>query len=398
MLLELAQSAIDAGEQCALATVVRLDGSGYGRPGARLVITESGERAGYISGGCLEKDLCHRVWDATVRGPKLIAFDTRGNTVNPGRYNTGCDGVVYVLCQRLHQQGELAIAAMQSAIKKIETVKFGAVYRSESAALRIGDSVAVYADGSAVTPLDSLGEGRRQNIAKLCRIVEESVGTKSVLITNDEGATVEIFIEVIEPPSELVVFGAGDDVIPLYNIARQLGWSITIVGRRTDLADPKRFPSARLYAGHMPETAARLAIGSRTKCVLMTHDFDQDVQLLPILLDSPADHIGILGPKRRLGKLVWQVAQRGRMIDACESSRIHAPIGLDIGAANPQEIAVSIVAEFIARSRNRCGGFLHDRRKMLNPSHVVENRINFEIEPLSPVAVQCESAICEALS
>jgi xanthine dehydrogenase accessory factor len=395
MLLELAQSAIDAGEQSVLATVVRLDGSGYGRPGARLLITESGERAGYISGGCLEKDLCHRVWDATANGSKLIAFDTRGNALSTGAYNTGCDGIVYVLCQRI-QPRDVALAATRRAKVFKEFMKFATVYRSESRNFQTGDAVAVHYGASSVSDCLLSGGIDPEASSTLCRIAGESVQTKSVVMRADDGARVEIFVEMLEPPNELVVFGAGDDVLPVYHIANQLGWSMTIVGRRAELADPKRFPRAQVISGNTLEIAARLAIGPRTKCLLMTHDFDQDVQLLPVLLDSSSEHIGILGPKRRLGKLIWQVAQRGRVVDDSESERIHAPIGLDIGAANPQEIAISIAAEFIARSRDRTGGFLHDRRQMLNASHVVENQTGIRLDPQkSPPTAECQLAICK---
>ncbi len=100
----------------------------------------------------------------------------------------------------------------------------------------------------------------------------------------------------------------------------------------------------------------------------MTHDFDRDLEIMDVLLDSPVRSIGLLGPKRRLGRLVTQLHQRGRKLSHRDIDRIRSPLGLDIGAISPAEIAMSIVAELIALSRERQGGFLHMRRQPLHQS------------------------------
>lgn len=372
-LFELAESAIEHEEEYLLATVVRLDGSGYGRPGAKLLMTSSGERAGYVSGGCLEKDLCQRAWTATEQGPKLIAFDTRGNSVDIGKYNTGCDGVVFVLCQRFHGIVAPVLVAMRQAAETGEAARCALVYRSDSDEFPLGMSAIDCSEGSTIRDPQRKGAPGPDRSA-LLEIARGSHQTKSVVTSDGTGAAVEIFVEVIEPSIELLIFGTGDDVLPLHDISARLGWRMTIVGRRPELANSARFPRATVHCGFAEQIAPSLAIGENTCAVLMTHDFELDSRLLPVLLDSPARHIGILGPKRRLGKLVWRLAARGRAIRDDETERIHAPLGLDIGATCPEEIAISLVAEIISRRRNRAGGFLHDRLLPLNAPHVMEKQ------------------------
>lgn len=373
MILDLAQRALDNDEECVLATVVRLDGSGYGRPGARLLMTESGERSGYISGGCLEKDLCRRAWSMTANGPKLIAFDTRGNAVQPGPFNTGCDGVVSVLCQRFLGQLPLELQAQKYTFDSGKAIKVAAVYRSESSNFQVGDIVTQSIEGTKLSV--AANADRRNHVeTKLNQLLDKSEKTKSVIFDDSRGSTVEVFVEIVTPPKRLVIFGAGDDVQPVYEFARSLNWRVTIVGRRAELADSNRFPHADVRTGDATQIAQEMLIDDQTDVLMMSHDFDQDVRVLPAILDSPANLIGILGPKRRLGRLIWQIEQRGRRLNNHDIDRIRAPIGLDIGASTPDEIAISIVSELIAHSKSRRGGFLHDRRMELNTPHVVEDQ------------------------
>ena len=106
-----------------------------------------------------------------------------------------------------------------------------------------------------------------------------------------------------------------------------------------------------------------------TDAIIMSHDFERDVELLDVLLDSPVRTIGLLGPKRRLGRLLTQLHQRGRKLSDRDIDRIRSPLGLDIGANSPVEIATSIVAELIALSRERQGGLLHVQRQPIHQSN-----------------------------
>ena len=359
-----AVDALSDGEPVVMATVVRLDGSGYGRPGARLVLARDGRRCGYISGGCLERDLCRRAWDATARGPKLIAFDTRGNAVRPPRYNTGCDGVVSVLCQRIESSDDPAVGWLQRADRTRQTLRRGVVYRSSSTRWPVGQTI-------------------NANHHDIAAKMADASRSHSIVWRDGDGS-IEAMIEVVPPRPHVVIFGAGDDVVPLHHRIAELGWRQTIVGRRPELANRRRFPHGEVL-GDPRNAVGRLNWDADSHAILMTHDFDWDAHLLPRLIESPARSIGILGPKRRLGRLIGHIMSAGgtgAAFDDATIARLHGPIGLDIGAVTPEEIAVAIVAELIAMRNGRGGGELKHRIEPLHDAHRVA-----ELTPATSPAV-----------
>jgi xanthine/CO dehydrogenase XdhC/CoxF family maturation factor len=364
-LIELAQQSLECGEQCVLCTVVRLDGSGYGRPGARLLITESGEREGYISGGCLEKDLCRQAWDVTASGDRLLAFDTRGNAVETNRYNTGCEGVVSVLCQRLNSPDAFPLRALMQTKRLGEISRMLTVYRSDSPRFHVGDAWVEMCDARETNcPRVDLP-------AECFTAMLTSRRNRTISFTVDQGESIDAAIEVIRPPRRLVIFGAGDDVIPVVRNGAMLGWEVIVVGHRPEMATADRFRHGEagevaVRCGPPHLVASQLKLHGLTDVLVMTHDFDRDVRLLPVLLDSPARSIGLLGPKRRLGRLVQRLYEQGRVLRDSDIDRIRSPIGLDIGAASPEEISISIISELIAMEHDREGGSLHRYQQSLH--------------------------------
>lgn len=380
-ILRAAEDAFDFGDTCVLCTVVRLDGSGYGRPGARLLLTSSGERVGYISGGCLEKDLCRRVWSATERGPRLMAFDTRGRSMAPVDYNTGCEGIVFVLCQRLSAMNDFPLRAIRRSIESAVPSKLLTVYRTAGDEYQLGDSW-LECEDQRLAARTSVVLEKRCETAWLTR-----KRNGWLLFQDSSGREVEAAIEVLTPPRRLIVFGAGDDVIPVVTMARRLEWQVTVVGTRPELANARRFTCENetgsmpcdVHCGPMHDVAMRLELDSRTDVVVMSHDFVGDVALLPVLLRSNVGRIGILGPKRRLARLMTQLHQSDEHWTDQQLSRIRSPIGLDIGGIGPEEIAVSIIAELIAEQRQRSGHALHDRKLPLHdPIEPVQLELDLE--------------------
>ncbi len=171
-----------------------------------------------------------------------------------------------------------------------------------------------------------------------------------------------------------------------------LAWRVTVVGHRAELTQPKRFPGAEVHCGVMHDVANELLahgthLSDGTDVVIMTHDFDRDVELMEVLLDSSVRSIGLLGPKRRLAQLVTRLYQRGRRLSDRDLDRIRSPLGLDIGAISPAEIATSIVAELIAITRQRDDGLLHARRQPIHPPSMHEQLDTLFAGIIEPEAV-----------
>lgn len=172
----------------------------------------------------------------------------------------------------------------------------------------------------------------------------------------------EVFIECILPSVPLVVFGGGHDAAPLVRFAKELGWHVTLVDHRTVTSTREQFATADEIIVARPESAAlRVPIDSRTVAVVMTHNYSHDLQLLEFLLRSSASYVGVLGPRARTDELLQDLANNGVAPGAQALERLYAPVGVDIGAETPEEIALSIIAEIRAAMAGRTGGLLRDQ-------------------------------------
>lgn len=343
--------AVDAHEgPFVMATVVDVVGSAYRRPGARMLVLPDGSHIGTISGGCLEKDLCRRAHSITENGPTLIGIDTRSEITDLApKYNLGCSGLIYVLMERVTGGTHCPLATWRRVFAQRQSEIIGTVYQSEISGIQIGDRWTQY---------ELLN---RSNLFQSIIDEIDVTGNRICCQLTDGDRNARILIERIDPPMPFWIFGAGDDAMPLAKIAAEMGWQVTIVDSRAEKLTRTNFPTVH----HMICTAAaqaheNLTIDRQTVGILMTHSFSSDVVLLPWLLQSSARYVGLLGPKARTGKIIKRLYADGSVPSLELLDKLHTPVGLDIGAANPAEISVSIVADVIAQLRNRSGGSLHD--------------------------------------
>ena len=342
-LLELADAAINADERCMLCSVVRLEGSGYGRVGARLLLTESGDREGYISGGCLEKDLMRRVWSEAAHSPRLMAFDTRGHAASQSRYNTGCQGVNYVLCQPFHRRRPFFVQTAARVVQQRQCARLLTVYHSQWQEFRAGDALARFADGSIAASSAAM-----QRSVEFSSMLDNIEAPFTATLLDSQNAKLELCVETLAPPKRLVIFGSGDDVQPVARAAVGLGWEVWVMGQRLESTTAARFPGARVHLGRYANVPLELLADTHTHVLLMTHDLTSDLEILPLLVGSTVGSLGTLGSKSRLARLVAELHQRGTTLTTNQVERIRCPVGLDIGASSPEEIATSIMAELIA--------------------------------------------------
>ena len=165
------------------------------------------------------------------------------------------------------------------------------------------------------------------------------------------GGTLEIFVEPILPPAELYIFGAGHVAASLYKVARIAGFDITVIDDREVYASRERFPEAQqVIAEDFEKAMARVTPSESSYIVIVTRGHRDDMRVLRWAVQTPARYIGMIGSKRKTITIFKELQNEGLPPQLFD--RVHAPVGLDIGAITPEEIAVSITAELIAKRRN----------------------------------------------
>lgn len=164
------------------------------------------------------------------------------------------------------------------------------------------------------------------------------------------GGTLEVFVEPVLPAANLYIFGAGHVAQSLYKIARVAGFDLTVVDDREAYANRERFPEARdIYAAGFEQTMTQLAPNENSYIVIVTRGHRDDMRVLHWAVETPARYIGMIGSKRKVIAIYKELESQGVSREAL--LRVNAPVGLDIGAITPEEIAVAIVAEMIAVRR-----------------------------------------------
>jgi xanthine dehydrogenase accessory factor len=355
-----------AGEASWLATVVRVRGSAYRRAGARLLFTREAVVAGSVSAGCIETELVRKgSWYAAERAT-LRTFEADAPDDGDERHaqGSGCGGSVDVLIEPNRAACSQALSFIQSALANQETVAIATVVRSGSRLAELGarlvsSNTASVSSGSA---LELEGE-----LALLTRLALASPVSKPRSVRR---GVLELLIEVVEPAPHLFVFGAGSDTVPLATFAIQLGWQVTVVTPRDRPSARERFAKLCRYGVCSVESAIDVVNQSaRPLAVVMSHDYSEDRDALGALLASRARYVGVLGPLQRTQRLIYDLERAGCRHALGALTRIHAPVGLSIGAETPTEIALSIVAEAQATLRGAGGRSLAEHS---GPIHAKE--------------------------
>lgn len=358
-IIEAFEEAEKSGKQCCLATVVHVEGSSYRRPGARMLVTENGQLTGAISGGCLEGDALRKALLALAEGKnKLVTYDTSDEEDATIGVQLGCNGVIHILFEPIDIMfANHPINLLKQAVadrKKSAIVTLFSLKGSEQR----GTKLLAFEDSMVDAALDSnVLEGLLKEARKT--LYNESSTIGDFLLADQKFSA---FIEYIEPQISLVVAGAGNDAIPLVEMANILGWHVTVVDGRPANATPHRFPKADAVIVARPnEVLSRVAVDAQTVFVLLTHNYNYDIELLSLLLKEPTHYIGLLGPKKKRERMLSELETRGIAITADQRSKIFGPTGLDIGAETAEEIALSILSEIKAVMSNKRGTQLRDK-------------------------------------
>lgn len=329
------ESWFSAGRRVVLATVISTWGSAPRGVGSHMIVSDTGEMAGSVSGGCVEGAV---VEEALLLlndgGPKMIGFGVADELA----WDVGlsCGGRIQVVVEEMQPNGvygELFEALNAGKEASMLTVIDGPMMGAKAISVRDDRED----EGDQVDPTD-----------------DERDPTLSYLV---ESPTGRMFIQPYSPPPRLIVVGAVHAAIPLVTLAQTLGYHTTVVDAREAFATRERFAHADELVVEWPDTALdRLAPDASTAVVVLTHDAKFDEPALATALRSNAGYIGAIGSRATSAERFFRLGALG--FTSQELQRIHGPIGLDIGAAAPAETALSILAEIVAHKHSRTGGRL----------------------------------------
>jgi xanthine dehydrogenase accessory factor len=351
------------GESGVLATVVRIHGSTYRRAGARLLLTSGGKRSGAVSGGCLEADLVKKAWWLTEGGKTALRrYDTSSDGEIAQEFGLGCSGVVHVLLERLRDD---AISPVQAVTPLKEMRRPAALATmisvTGSGPLEAGQRWLRLPDESTRT--DLTGSEVCAFLAAEAALALEQAAPR-ISTWQSDGQVAEFFVEPLLPGLRLLVMGAGDDAIPVARLARFMGYEVIVLDGRSHLARPDRFPDAsRVLVSTRVDPLAGIAVDQWTTAILMSHSYEQDLSALRMLAPEPLLYMGMLGPRVRTEQLLGDAG----ILQGEVNGNLHSPLGLDIGADGPEQIALAVIAEIQAVLNRRAGGRLREKVGPLHP-------------------------------
>jgi xanthine dehydrogenase accessory factor len=375
-LLQAIDTAAHQGEETILATVVKVEGSAYRRPGARMLIPIHGRTVGTVSGGCLEQDLAKKAWWLTNSGEPVVRRYSTGATEDEDdeqsalTFGLGCNGTVFVMLERLPAKSPAPAIELLRRVRDSQQPAAMAtvIASSRDASARVGDRLLSNTEGSLRNL--QLNSAMRRGLHKTLMQKKSSIR----LYSNARGE-VEVFFEYIAPPPRLVIIGAGHDAQPLVRMAKLLDWHVSVIDSRSHFARAERFPQADaviLASLDNPFDLAPLIDGAAV--AVMTHSYRQDRHWLGLALQAAPAYIGQLGPRERTERLLAQIGT--------STSALHYPMGLDLGGDAPQSVALAILAEMTAVMNQRQGGMLRNRGK---PIHRVDLVVSEKLENTATV-------------
>ena len=355
------------GKQAALATVVHVQGSSYRRPGARMLVTEDGKLTGAISGGCLEGDALRKARLAMVQQKAmLVTYDTTDEDDAKLGVGLGCNGIIQILIEPINPNSfENPIALLQSFLSNRQHAVLVTLFSLDyQAPVQPGTCLFASEDGTITGGYQDKSL-ERALVADAQQVLQARTSITKTYATSHTALTG--FIEILKPAVSLIIAGAGNDTIPLTEMASILGWQATVVDGRANYATPERFPAASQVLVAKPEQVLpKIKLDEQTVFVLMTHNYNYDTAMLRQLLPLRMPYVGVLGPKKKLERMLDELQEEGMQIGDEELRSIYGPVGLDIGAETSGEIALTIVSEIKAVLSKRAGTSLRDRQDVIH--------------------------------
>ena len=309
---------LDSGDPVALATVISTWGSAPRPAGSRMAISQSGKISGSVSGGCLEGEVFEQA-QAILKGKPASLFHYGVSDDLAWTVGLSCGGEIDVLVEPLAQVHRDLMTALEA--------ERPVVLRTDVGERPGASALLTPADPDAAELLD------RENPVR------------------QDGH----FLEPFPRPPELFIFGGSHVAIPLTRLASAIGFRVTVVDARSKFADKDRFPEARRVIKAWPDEILKdLPMDGSTYVVILTHDPKFDDPTITAALRGRPRYIGAIGSKKPHRDRVARLVKAG--IDPSELERVHAPIGLDLGAQTAEETALAILAQMVAVRHGKQGG------------------------------------------
>jgi len=318
------------GRDIAIATVIQTWGSAPQPVGSQLLIDADGNFLGSVSGGCVEAEVITKAADVIASGePKSLEFGVDDNVA--WKVGLACGGSIRIFVEKVESSRNSSDGLLHRLVDDVETRRQVALVTD----------LATGAQNLAHSPYD-LGK-------ELAPVLEDAFRCdKSIALAGEIG---EVFINVFNPTVRLIIVGAVHIAQQLVPMARSLGDDVVIVDPRTAFATQERFADAKISREWPDEALPKIGVDARTALIALTHDPKIDDPALIHALSSNAFYVGALGSRKTHAKRVERLRIAG--VAEADIERIHAPIGLDIGAQGAAEIALSIMAEITAVQRGK---------------------------------------------
>jgi len=332
----------------ALATVIQTWGSSPRRAGAKMAITPDGKITGSVSGGCVEGAVFESGVEVLKSSkPQLLHFGVADETA--WEVGLACGGSIDIFVKPLDLE---FYKSLRSMLVDEQTAVVVTVVRGPSGIL--GREMLLRDDGDVTGTISKELDEQALQLAK-----EALSNGVSQRVTLSE--SIEVFLEAILPPPTLIAVGGVHITIALMALAKTLGYRTVVVDPRTAFGSEARFPHVDQLIQLWPDEAfQQIPLTRSTAVAMLTHDPKLDDPALKIALPSPAFYVGALGSK------TTQAKRRQRLLDEglaeSQLNRLHGPIGLEIGAGTPEEIAMSIMAEIVL-ARNNAEESMHSLRE-----------------------------------
>lgn len=337
-------------ENIVLATIIETFGSTYQKAGASMLIAKDSKLTGLLGGGCFEIDLVEHAQSVfKTEKAKTVFYDMRSPDDVIWGLGLGCNGAVRILLQLLKAGDDFSpLNTLAEAADTCSTGVLMTICESGHPDFPAGSHVFLPTitpdtpQSPAVIPSPFFSLAQHTFLQRKPRIENQNI----------DGHLIKVFYNPVQPPPQLLLVGAGADALPVVQCAKALGWRVTLVDHRPGHIQKERFSQADQLLYILPqELSAQLELDQFSAMVLMTHSIEFDERYLKVLAKSHIPYVGLLGPAPRKDRLLQSLGAASRQI----KDRVFGPVGLDIGAETPEEIALSIMAGIYAAMNGREG-------------------------------------------